>query len=229
MCIRDRLMDSLGGTAKALMIACVSPSVVYYEETLSTMNYAARTMNIKNRPVVQMDQKDQIIYNLQREIELLRMENKYLREQLQRVSNNLPIELPDFFQSSTTNKQSSLPPISKDPNSQSTKMLNQNEGDYQVEIPINKIVQEYQLELYRIRQENDELRNGREVAEKNYHVVMNDNNALQIKLENLEKVFIGNPGNKGDGNNKNKMSEEYMTSVLMLENTEPKKKNQGPR
>lgn len=25
------------------------------------------------------------------------------------------------------------------------------------------------------------------------------------------------------------MSEEYMTSVLMLENTEPKKKNQGPR
>lgn len=46
------LMDSLGGTAKALMIACISPSVVYYEETLSTMNYAARTMNIKNRPVV---------------------------------------------------------------------------------------------------------------------------------------------------------------------------------
>ena len=41
------LMDSLGGTAKALMIACVSPSVVYYEETLSTMNYAARTMTLK--------------------------------------------------------------------------------------------------------------------------------------------------------------------------------------
>lgn len=47
-----------------------------------------------------------------------------------------------------------------------------------MEIPINKIVQEYQVELYRLRQENDELRNGREVAEKNYHVVMNDNNAL---------------------------------------------------
>ena len=46
------LMDSLGGTAKALMIACVSPSGIYFEETLSTMNYAARTMNIKNKPVV---------------------------------------------------------------------------------------------------------------------------------------------------------------------------------
>ena len=34
------------------MIACVTPSAVYYEETLSTMNYATRTMNIKNKPMV---------------------------------------------------------------------------------------------------------------------------------------------------------------------------------
>lgn len=46
------LMDSLGGTSKALMIACVSPSEVYAEETISTLNYATRTMNIKNKPVV---------------------------------------------------------------------------------------------------------------------------------------------------------------------------------
>ena len=56
-------MDSLGfflffiiiyfrGTSKALMIACVTPSIVYYEETLSTMNYATRTMNIKNKPMI---------------------------------------------------------------------------------------------------------------------------------------------------------------------------------
>jgi hypothetical protein len=46
------LMDSLGGTSKALMIACVSPSGIYFDETFSTMNYAARTMNIKNKPVI---------------------------------------------------------------------------------------------------------------------------------------------------------------------------------
>jgi len=40
-------MDSLGGNSKALMIACVSPSSFYFDETLSTMNYASRTMNIK--------------------------------------------------------------------------------------------------------------------------------------------------------------------------------------
>jgi kinesin family protein 12 len=46
------LQDSLGGTSKALMIACISPSEVYQEETLSTLNYATRTMNIKNKPIL---------------------------------------------------------------------------------------------------------------------------------------------------------------------------------
>ena len=46
------LMDSLGGTSKALMIACISPSATYIDETLSTLNYATRTMNIKNKPII---------------------------------------------------------------------------------------------------------------------------------------------------------------------------------
>lgn len=50
-------MDSLGGSSKALMIACVSPSAVYLDETLSTLKYAARTMNIKNKPIVQVIKK----------------------------------------------------------------------------------------------------------------------------------------------------------------------------
>jgi hypothetical protein len=48
------LMDSIGGTSKTLMIACVSPSAVYADETMSTLNYAARAMNIKNKPVIQV-------------------------------------------------------------------------------------------------------------------------------------------------------------------------------
>jgi len=42
----------LGGNAKALMIACVSPSHMYVDETLSTLNYATWTMNIKNKPMI---------------------------------------------------------------------------------------------------------------------------------------------------------------------------------
>ena len=60
------LMDSLGGTSKALMIACMTPSDNYLEETVSTLNYAARVMNIKNKPVVQRDAKDQIIFSFKK-------------------------------------------------------------------------------------------------------------------------------------------------------------------
>ena len=52
------LQDSLGGTSRALMIACISPSEIYAEETVSTLNYATRTMNIKNKPVIQVDAKE---------------------------------------------------------------------------------------------------------------------------------------------------------------------------
>lgn len=91
------LMDSLGGKSKALMISCVSPSEVYYEETLNTLNYATRTMNVKNKPTIQMDDRSQAIYNLTKENELLKMENKFLREQLQRAANGLPLEIPGDF------------------------------------------------------------------------------------------------------------------------------------
>ena len=64
------------------MIACVSPSHVYLEETISTLNYATRTMNIKNKPVVQMDPKEQIIFTLNKEIQLLKMENDLLKSQV---------------------------------------------------------------------------------------------------------------------------------------------------
>lgn len=37
-------------------------------------------MNIKNMPTIQMDPKEQVIYNLNRENEMLRKENEYLRE-----------------------------------------------------------------------------------------------------------------------------------------------------
>lgn len=46
------------------------------------------------------------------------------------------------------------------------------------------------MELSRLQQENEELRAARDVAEKNYHLLMNENNALNIKLENLGIYFF---------------------------------------
>ncbi|RHX97846.1 hypothetical protein DYB36_004275 [Aphanomyces astaci] len=61
------LMDSLGGNSLTLMIACVSPSPVVMEDTLSTLNYATRAKNIQNKPTVQMDPKESLILGLRKE------------------------------------------------------------------------------------------------------------------------------------------------------------------
>lgn len=47
--------DSLGGNSRTVMIACVSPADINYEETLNTLRYAARARNIKNKPVINRD------------------------------------------------------------------------------------------------------------------------------------------------------------------------------
>jgi len=231
------LMDSIGGTAKALMIACINPSAVYLDETLSTLSYATRTMNIKNKPILQVDPKAQIVLDLTRENELLKAENQYLREQLQRASKGLPIEMPDF---SSPQKKSSkfLPPLSGDKKkpSSSKKLGNSinsissevrtDSRDYQLELPVNKLMTEYNYQINQLKSENEELRQARDLAEKNYHILMNDNNALNIKLENLENVFIGNPVTKGDAQSKSrtKAEDDFMISNLMSENTELKKR-----
>ncbi|XP_057297981.1 kinesin-like protein KIF17 [Hydractinia symbiolongicarpus] len=66
------LQDSLGGNSRTLMIACVSPGENNYGETLSTLRYANRAKNIKNRPRMNEDPKDALIGQYQREIKMLR-------------------------------------------------------------------------------------------------------------------------------------------------------------
>lgn len=46
------LRDSLGGKTKTCIIATISPSAHCLEETLSTLDYAFRAKNIKNKPEV---------------------------------------------------------------------------------------------------------------------------------------------------------------------------------
>ncbi|RLO02731.1 hypothetical protein DYB28_013784, partial [Aphanomyces astaci] len=66
--LTNLLMDSLGGNSLTLMIACVSPSPVVIEDTLSTLNYATRAKNIQNKPTVQMDPKESLILGLRKEV-----------------------------------------------------------------------------------------------------------------------------------------------------------------
>lgn len=40
------LKDSLGGNTKTVMIACISPSLLCYDETVNTLKYACRANKI---------------------------------------------------------------------------------------------------------------------------------------------------------------------------------------
>ena len=68
------LQDSLGGNSHTLMIACVSPADYNVEETLSTLRYADRARKIKNKPIVNIDDKNEIVGRLRRENHELRMQ-----------------------------------------------------------------------------------------------------------------------------------------------------------
>ncbi|RLN78499.1 hypothetical protein BBJ28_00006394 [Nothophytophthora sp. Chile5] len=80
------LQDSLGGNTKTLMVAAVSPADYNYDETLSTLRYANRAKNIKNKPVVNEDPKDAKLREYKEEIERLR---KLLESQSQSRGSGL--------------------------------------------------------------------------------------------------------------------------------------------
>ncbi|ESO93536.1 hypothetical protein LOTGIDRAFT_118976 [Lottia gigantea] len=66
------LKDSLGGNAKTIMIATISPADVNYSETLSTLRYANRAKNIINRPTINEDANVRLIRELREEIARLK-------------------------------------------------------------------------------------------------------------------------------------------------------------
>ncbi|XP_046473383.1 kinesin-like protein KIF21A isoform X2 [Neodiprion pinetum] len=68
------LQDSLGGNSQTVMIACVSPSDRDFMETLSTLKYANRARNIKNKVTINQDKSSRTIASLRREIQQLQLE-----------------------------------------------------------------------------------------------------------------------------------------------------------
>ncbi|KAM4869765.1 kinesin-like protein KIF3A isoform 1-T1 [Urocitellus parryii] len=66
------LQDSLGGNSKTMMCANIGPSDYNYDETISTLRYANRAKNIKNKARINEDPKDALLRQFQKEIEELK-------------------------------------------------------------------------------------------------------------------------------------------------------------
>ncbi|KAE8692463.1 kinesin-like protein [Hibiscus syriacus] len=75
------LRDSLGGKTKTCIIATISPSAHSLEETLSTLDYAYRAKNIKNRPEAnQKMSKAVLLKDLYLEIERMKEDVRAARD-----------------------------------------------------------------------------------------------------------------------------------------------------
>ena len=77
------LQDSLGGNTKTVMIANIGPADWNFDETLSTLRYANRAKNIKNKPKINEDPKDAMLREFQDEI-------SKLKEQLEQLHGGAP-------------------------------------------------------------------------------------------------------------------------------------------
>ncbi|KAL2461036.1 P-loop containing nucleoside triphosphate hydrolase superfamily protein [Abeliophyllum distichum] len=73
------LQDSLGGNAKTLIIANISPSSCCSLETLSTLKFAQRAKFIKNHAIINEDASGDVL--------ALRMENQNLKKEVSRLQS----------------------------------------------------------------------------------------------------------------------------------------------
>lgn len=90
------LQESFGGGAICLMVTCISPCANHAEESMNSLNYAHKAMNIRNRPVVRLDEQQQIVRDLRtdnaslkRELEVYRSHFGLLSPRLESRSKEL--------------------------------------------------------------------------------------------------------------------------------------------
>ncbi|XP_056332562.1 stAR-related lipid transfer protein 9-like isoform X1 [Danio aesculapii] len=107
------LKDSLGGNSKTIMIATVSPSSSSYNETLSTLRYAAHARNIVNKPRVNEDVNVRLIRELREEID--RLKSMLLTFEMQRnPSPSLSDERESSFSDIVLQNEMKVEQLTKD-------------------------------------------------------------------------------------------------------------------
>jgi kinesin family protein 3/17 len=188
------LQDSLGGNAKTVMIATLSPASYNYDESLSTLRYANRTKNIKNKPKVNEDPKDALLREFQEEI-------KKLKEQLEKMENgneeaNIIEDVEEIVEEEEeeedddeddeANDQSNSQSGSKKAKKSSKKKKNgDKKGQKKVNFPISKLSEQKLKEIQeKVQAEKDRLLNDKNIIESEKVKYLSE---LEVRAKELEK------------------------------------------
>ena len=153
------LQDSLGGNSRTTMIACVSPVESNYEETLSTIKYASRARNIKNKPVVNRDANSMLIEALRNQITTLQTEISEYQSLLKQNNIDIPDNLKEVVetkaQETSNNRRSSVLGATGIINNLQSQVPSQ--GGAQANVSTSEL-RELKLKLARSEKENRELK-----------------------------------------------------------------------
>lgn len=150
-------------------------------------------MNIKNKPIVQMDKLEQDIYNLKSEAQRLRLENEWLKNEIYSLNGGKPIELPKQLTSvhlppikgsngfqieigggpkseMIGSRKGGFGELSKPPsaNSQMGGRRDAAATEFGGDFSAQQMMQEFDLEVIRLRQESHQLRYQKEIAKRDY-------------------------------------------------------------
>lgn len=198
------LMDSIGGSSKTLMIACISPSLEWAEETLSTLNYASKSMNITNRPTVQVESEDRQLANLTKENEMLKEENEAIK--------NVFIDLYGSY------------PLAErgDAVDDNGNALGDKENDWGAGEGFS--FPELEAEKTSLLEDSKKLTKLKEYEDMKTLKLMEENQKLSNKLKNLEMVLIGPSRIQEMNKAANSASSDLNISRLTQENLNLRKK-----
>lgn len=84
------LKDSLGGNAKTVMIACISPADTNCSETVNTLRWADQARKIQNKPTVNVDPTTSEILKLKQRI--IELEEIIAQNDMKVVASETPVK-----------------------------------------------------------------------------------------------------------------------------------------
>jgi hypothetical protein len=157
------LQDSLGGNSRTFMIACVSPALINFDETLNALKYASRARHIKNKPIVNRDPNSAMIAQLKQEVYQLKQEIK----NYERLLNINPADLKENLQ-----------------------LLKQSDIESEEELKRNKLrVQQMDRKLDQVHAEIENYKLELQSASIEKMEIMKDRDMLKIQLENALQLL----------------------------------------
>ena len=182
------LQDSLGGNSRTSMIACISPAMFNFDESLNTLKYASRARNIKNKPIVNRDPNSALIAQLRQQ--LYELQKDLISFKSVMMQNN--IELPEEISEASKNlkKVGQVSDFSPSKNQSPSKFGYFGDKETEEENKaLKQQIKEKDKTIGQLETEIKSLKDHIEDIEFDSGEAVREKDVLNLKIESLMKIF----------------------------------------